>query len=233
MCRMLLANREGLLRLHSALSNIPGCGSLEAYLEALELRDGGDGNGYALLKDGNLSELRKGVFLPCAEAARAMLEKEYDWVLFHSREASEGSVNDANCHPFSISLPGSPPLIAAINGNEASLSGLAKVAGNMTDSEFILQAIVRMKLPLFPTLQLFESNFFGFYGGYPFVKKGNRDMLIWRKGDGIVFASDFPFGMKGLEKPPQNYCWCNGKDCFRLFCSSLSEKASIAKGCSK
>ncbi len=210
MCRMLLANREGIHRLQRALETVSGCSSLGAYLQDLELRDGGDGNGYALLKDRSLVELRKGVSLTCGEIALRILREDYDWVLFHSREASEGSVTDANCHPFSV--PGTLHLVGAVNGNEAFLSGLARAGGNITDSEFILRMISRMKLPLFPTLETFESNFFGFYGGYPFVKKGNRDMLIWRQEKGIVFASDFPFGMNNLVKPPQNYCWCNGRE---------------------
>lgn len=32
-------------------------------------------------------------------------------------------------------------------------------------------------MPLFDTLQVFESNFFGFYNGKPFIKKSNRNML--------------------------------------------------------
>jgi len=221
---MLLANREGIFRLCKTLQDLPGAFSLESYLANLELRDGGDGNGYALFRNGALLELHKGVALSCATIASAMLEREYDWVLFHSREASEGSVTDANCHPFHV--PGTPDLIAAVNGNEASLSRLARAAGNITDSEFILRAVSRMKLPLFPALCTFESNFFGFYGRYPFVKKGNRDMLIWKEKEGIVFASDFPFGMSNLVKPPQNYCWCNGKDGLLPPESSLSEKGA-------
>ena len=54
MCRMLLANREGIEALIKDLAAIPGCSTLEKYLQDLELRDGGQGNGYALLKDGRV-----------------------------------------------------------------------------------------------------------------------------------------------------------------------------------
>jgi hypothetical protein len=37
-------------------------------------------------------------------------------------------------------------------------------------------------------------------------------MLVWKKNDGIVFASDFPFGMKGLFKPEQGYVWYDGTE---------------------
>jgi len=130
---------------------------------------------------------------------------DYDWILFHAREASTGSVSDANCHPFRA--VGKADLVAGVNGNEKEVAALANVAGGITDSEFIIRLVAEMGPPLRETLSIYESNFFGFYNGKAFIKKGNRDMLTWKKGNGIVFASDFPFGMTGLEKPGQDYFW--------------------------
>ena len=205
MCRMLLANREGIEKLKEALAAIPGCSTLEKYLADLELRDGGQGNGYALLKEGRVTRLEKGVNLGVETVAQVMDRGDYDWVLFHTREASTGSVSDANCHPFRAY--GKAELVAGVNGNEKEVAALAKAAGGITDSEFIIRLVAEMGLPLRETLSIYESNFFGFYNGKPFIKKGNRDMLTWRKGKGLVFASDFPFGMTGLEKPGQDYFW--------------------------
>lgn len=205
MCRMLLANREGIEELKGALSAIPGCSTLEQYLRDLELRDGGQGNGYALQKNGRVTCLEKGVALGVAEVAQIMETADYEWILFHAREASTGSVSDANCHPFMAS--GKAELVAGVNGNEKEFAALARAAGGITDSEFIIRLVAEMGLPLRETLSIYESNFFGFYNGKPFIKKGNRDMLTWEKGRGIVFASDFPFGMAGLEKPGQDYFW--------------------------
>lgn len=205
MCRMLLANREGIEELKEALAAIPGCSTLEKYLGDLELRDGGQGNGYALLKDGRVTRFEKGVNLGVGDVARVMEKDDYDWILFHAREASTGSVSDANCHPFRA--VGKADLLAGVNGNEKEVAALARVAGDITDSEFIIRLVAEMGLPLKETLSIYESNFFGFYNGKPFIKKGNRDMLTWKKGRGIVFASDFPFGMTGLEKPGQDHFW--------------------------
>lgn len=205
MCRMILANRDGILKLKETLAGIPGCSTLEKYLGDLELRDGGQGNGYALLKDGRVTCLEKGVDLGVETVAQVMERCDYDWILFHAREASTGSVSDANCHPFRAI--GKADLVAGVNGNEKEVAALAKVAGGITDSEFIIRLVAEMGLPLRETLSIYESNFFGFYDGKPFVKKGNRDMLTWKSGRGIVFASDFPFGMTGLEKPGQDYFW--------------------------
>jgi hypothetical protein len=202
---MLLANREGIGKLKEALAEIPGCSNLEKYLRDLELRDGGQGNGYALLKDGCVVHFEKGMKLGVETIAQVMETGDYDWILFHAREASTGSVSDANCHPFRA--VGKADLLAGVNGNEKEVAALAKVAGDITDSEFIIRLVAEMGLPLRETLSIYESNFFGFYNGKPFIKKGNRDMLTWKSGKGIVFASDFPFGMTGLEKPGQDYFW--------------------------
>lgn len=205
MCRMLLANREGIEELKNALALIAGCSTLEKYLRDLELRDGGQGNGYALLKDGCVVRFEKGVNLGVEAIAKVIETADYDWVLFHTREASTGSVSDANCHPFRAF--GKAELVAGVNGNEKEVAALAKAAGGITDSEFIIRLVAEMGLPLRETLLIYESNFFGFYNGKPFIKKGNRDMLAWKKGKAVVFASDFPFGMTGLEKPGQDFFW--------------------------
>ncbi len=209
MCRMLLANTEGVAELEKELEKIPGCTSLEEYLAALELRDGGNGNGYAAFRDGKMKKLEKGVALKTSDAARAMQAKDYDWFLFHTREASAASVSDENCHPFQIT--GTFEVVAAVNGNEQSVIPMAALLG-ITDSEFILRMAGQMDMPFFETLKIFESNFFGFLDGRPFVKKGNRDMLRWEKEGAIVFASDFPFGMSGLVKPEQGYVWYDGRE---------------------
>lgn len=207
MCRLFMANHEGVMKLRDELKNIPGCSTLEKYLADLELRDGGHGNGYATFTDGKLKHLQKGLDLQVSSITEAMEMEEYDWFLFHTREASAGSITDENCHPYNIN--GKVEIVAAVNGNEKSVSPLA-IIKNITDSRFILEMISEMDMPLFETLQVFESNFFGFYNGKPFIKKGNRDMLKWEKDGGIVFASDLPFGMTELFSPEEDYFWFDG-----------------------
>jgi len=202
-----MANYQGIMKLKEALKAIPGCSNLEKYLADLELRDGGHGNGYATFKGGKLKNLRKGVDLQVSEIARVMETEEYDWFLFHTREASTGTISDKNCHPYHIK--GKVEITAAVNGNESTISPLALLM-ETTDSDFILRMISEMEMPLFETLQVFEANFFGFYEGKPFIKKGNRDMLKWEKDGGIVFASDLPFGMTDLFSPEENYFWFDG-----------------------
>lgn len=197
------------MALGEKLKDFPECSTIEKYLAGLELRDGGHGNGYAAFTGGKLTALVKGVDLEIPVIAKAMESGAYDWFLFHTREASGGTVTDANCHPYHVT--GKADIVAAANGNERSVAALAGIRG-ITDSEFILRMIAEMDMPLFDTLQVFESNFFGFYNGKPFVKKGNRDMLKWQRGGAIAFASDFPFGMDGLSRPEEGYFWFDGRE---------------------
>ncbi len=205
LCRMLLANRSGVSRLIERLEETPGCRTLSAFLRGLELRDGGNGNGVVLFGDGEILHYERAVDMQPERAAAILEGREYDWAVFHSREASTGSIRDENCHPFVID--GKHHLVMAVNGNETHMSSLSRVIGDKTDSEFIARMIVDMDLPFPETLSCFCSNFIGIYDGKAFAKKGDRQLLKFQSGKDIVFASDFPFSMTEISKPEQNYCW--------------------------
>ena len=93
MCRVLLMNKKG----EQEIENIYG---LARYLKYLEDSMGGHGNGFALLKDGKVIRLEKGVNLDIRDIANIIRKTNYDWCLFHTRFASKGIVCDKNCHPF-------------------------------------------------------------------------------------------------------------------------------------
>ena len=205
MCRMLLANRTGISRLVERLEDLPGCKTLSLFLKGLEFRDGGNGNGVVLYGGGEIIHYERGVDIQPERAAAVLEGFDYEWAVFHSREASIGSVRDENCHPFVIE--GRHHLVMAVNGNETQMTQLGRIMGDRTDSEFIARMIVEMDLPFPETLGCFCSNFVGIYDGKPFVKKGDRQLLKFQTGRDIVFASDFPFGLGDITKPEQNYCW--------------------------
>lgn len=205
MCRMLLANRTGISRLVEKLENFPGCRTLSAFLRGLELRDGGNGNGVVLYGGGEIIHYERGVEIHAERAAAVLEGFDYEWAVFHSREASIGSIRDENCHPFVIE--GRHHLVLAANGNETQMAQLGRMTGDRTDTEFIARMIVEMDLPFPQTLGCFYSNFIGIYDGKPFAKKGDRQLLKLQTDGDIVFASDFPFGMSDITKPEQNYCW--------------------------
>lgn len=205
---MLLANRQGVEALSSALSLLPGCSTWADYLKGLELRDGGDGNGVVLIKQACPILYEKGVHLSVERIASWIEKEDYDWVLFHTREASVGAISDENCHPYFVD--GKRKLFLAANGSELTMSALGKVLGNRSDSEFIARMIVALDLPLFETFDCFQSNFMGFCDGKPYVYKGDREMLLFAQGEGVVFASDFPFALKGLKPLPEGERWMDG-----------------------
>lgn len=209
MCRLLLANRSGVTALTRALVSFPQCPDLGSYLKGLEMKDGGHGNGLALVKDSRVTLMEKGVDLGTGQIASLMETSNYDWALFHTREASLGTVNDANCHPFVVD--GDPHLVVAVNGNEVQMGPLAELQG-ITDSEFIARMIVSMDLPFPQVLGCFCSNFAGFIGGRPFVRKGDRQLQLFRRGEALVFSSDFPYGLEGVTGLEEHYCWVDGQE---------------------
>ncbi|MBN1334269.1 MAG: hypothetical protein JW971_10940 [Synergistales bacterium] len=214
MCRILLGNRQGIHQLITDLRSFPQGPTLASYLHDLELRDGGNGNGLALLKGGELIFLKKGVRYSVEDISGEILSRtDYDWLLFHTREASIGNISDENCHPYLAG--GKHTLVMAMNGNETHLHGLSRILGEKTDSEFITRMIVDMDLPMPLCLSCFQSNTAGFYDGKPFLSKGDRQLMKYSKDEGLVFASDFPFGLDNLEKLPERYCWFNGEE--RIF----------------
>lgn len=205
MCRMLLANRSGISRLVKKLSEFPNCNTLADFLKGLDLRHGGHGCGVVLYGDGSVLHYEKGVDLQPERAAAVLEGRDYEWAVFHAREASVGSVSDENCHPFVIE--GRHHMVLAANGSESAMAALGRVTGDRTDSEFIARMIVDMDLPFPRVLACFNSNFVGLYDGRPFAKKGDRQLLKFQAGRDIVFASDFPFGLAGITRPGHNYCW--------------------------
>lgn len=211
MCRILLANRQGINELIKDLKSFQQGPTLTSYLHDLELRDGGNGNGLAMIREGELIFLKKGVRYSVEDISGEISSRnDYDWVLFHTREASVGQISDENCHPYQAE--GKHELIMAMNGNETHLHGLSRIMGEKTDSEFITRMIVDMELPMPLCLSCFQSNTAGFYDGKPFVSKGDRQLMKYTSGRGMVFASDFPFGLGNLEKLPEKYCWFNGEE---------------------
>lgn len=209
MCRLLLANRSGIRALCEKLAHFPNCPDLASYLRGLELKDGGHGNGLALVSQGSLSLLEKGVTLGTERIASIMGCFDYDWALFHTREASLGTVTDENCHPFVVE--GDRKLVVAVNGNEIQMGPLAALEG-ITDSEFIARMIISMGLPFPEALGCFCSNFAGFLDGRPFVRKGDRQLQLFRQGEALVFASDFPYGLDNVTGLEEHYCWIDGQE---------------------
>ncbi|WP_018963545.1 hypothetical protein [Coprothermobacter platensis] len=205
MCRIALFNREGL---QSFGQELP---PLSDFLSFLELRKGGDGNGFAVLKENGEVVCEKGMpdkFNPqiCAERLYEFQE-EGNWFLFHTRKASEGLPAVENqVQPMLMG-----PYVLCMNGTEKDLLPMASQM-NMSDTQLILIKTVMDKLSPISLLR-YHSNFAGFYNGNPFLVK-NRDVdmhLHYNKiSNAIVFASEFPEEVRNFNVPDIFY-WDNNE----------------------
>ena len=77
-------------------------------------------------------DIDKGVKLTNAEIVKEVLGniKEVKWIIYHTRLASVGNINDRNCHPFEDN-----GRVMAMNGTERRYNVVNK---NLTDTENIL-----------------------------------------------------------------------------------------------
>ncbi len=181
MCRLIMMNKNGEKEIEKNYG-------IENFLEYLENRMGGHGNGVSLLKEGKVIFFKKGTNLSIKEISRIIRKRKYDWCIFHTRFASIGSKSDKNCHPFIIGDE-----VMAMNGTEMCESLLTN-AKDITDTEAILNVKEKFNLEI-PALMNLNSIFVGFSKGKPYVVANNayNIKLMYKKRDNaIVFASEFP-----------------------------------------
>lgn len=197
MCRLILMNKNGEKEIERNYG-------LTNYLEYLEMSMGGHGNGVALLRNGKVVYLEKGVNLSVKEIAKVIRKRKYDWCIFHTRLASVGRKSDQNCHPFMIGNE-----VMAMNGTERTEALLTK-AKDITDTEAILSVKEKFNLEI-PVLTNLSSIFVGFSKGKPYVVANNtfNMMLLYKKKDNsIVFASSFPDKMKkNIYETKECFVW--------------------------
>ena len=179
MCRVMIAKRENIKKYHKEHNLIK-------LLRHLEKEFGGHGNGYALIRNRKVIEVKKGVKVTVESCAEALLTRSYDYAIFHTRIASIGDITDGNCHPF---VRGDSVL--AMNGTESWLKGLASLNG-ITDAEVILDTIHRTKKPLDKIIDWFleetTSVFVGAVDGAPFVVNAGGSLATYAG----IYASSFP-----------------------------------------
>lgn len=218
MCRMLLMNKKA----EKEIEKIYG---LNNYLKYLEEELGGNGNGFALLKDNKIIKLEKGVNLKTKDIAEVFKKNDYDWALFHTRLATIGNVNDKNCHPFKRG-----DTVLAMNGTEEKLSFLTEIM-HISDTEAILDTMYKYKLEI-AALKHFNSIFMGFHKGKPFVVADNTyniKILKNSKNGVLAFASSFPEKIKKIYKPTNCFLWNGGPLNIKLEKYKIFKKKSFRK----
>ena len=176
MCRLAMMNNVGIkyIEEHYGLENL---------FDYLERQLGGHGNGICFIYNDGSYFIRKGVELTNAEIAEEVLMKikHIKWIIYHTRLASVGSINDRNCHPFNNN-----GRVMAMNGTERNYTVVNK---NLTDTENILITTNNIT----KGTRNYNSVFLGYENGKVFANKnyGSLEYIPCENG-GRVFASTFP-----------------------------------------
>lgn len=135
MCRLALWNKAG-------ERYINGVYGLEEFMLYLENECGGAGNGVAVIKNGKVRFMKKGVEYTCRDIASKIRLMDYDYCIFHTRVPSVGAKTDANCHPYRDG-----DNLLCMNGTERDFKGVADVLG-ITDTEAVFQVAMKFNVDL-------------------------------------------------------------------------------------
>lgn len=176
MCRLALMNNAGIKYVEENYG-------LENLFDHLERQLGGHGNGVCFIYNDGSYYIKKGVELSNAEIAEEVLMKikHLKWIIYHTRLASVGNINDRNCHPFN-----NEGRVMAMNGTERNY---AIVNESLTDTENILITTRNIT----KGTRGYRSVFLGYENGKVFANKnyGSLEYMPCENG-GRVFASTFP-----------------------------------------
>ena len=205
MCRVFMATKHAIM-VYNRKNNLT---SLFGYLVQ---NCGGHGNGIALIKDKTIIYTKKGVDYSYKQAARALLLKNYDFALFHTRIASVSSISDTNCHPFTYQKRFALIMNGTING----LSGISESIG-ITDTECVFNVIKGLDMDTtIKALSTLSPVFLGVCDGLPYALKNSGALSSWTNKklnkDDFIFSSVFPKDVKGVISLPYGYTWKDGKE---------------------
>lgn len=236
MCRVMLANKAGVMSFHKWLLDHPTAASattsykgyytipstktrvkdevstgLLSWLEKMEDCLGGHGNGLALLKGTEVIALVKGTKLTVETTVQMLLSYDYDWAVWHTRLTSSGTTNDANCHPFHYAA-NKHELVWCMNGTESEYTRVGKYLGNITDTEVIGRIAVELNIPLPEFFDNFNSVFVGTLDGKPFAVRNSGALVRYKTQDenAILFCSQLPKEVETFL--PTGYVWNNGTE---------------------
>ena len=176
MCRLALMNNAGIRHIEREYG-------LENLFDYLEAQLGGHGNGICFIYNDGSYYINKGVNLSNKEIAEDVLLKikHLKWIIYHTRLASVGNINDRNCHPFNNN-----GRVMAMNGTERNYIVANK---NLTDTENILITTNNIT----KGTREYHSVFLGYENGKVFANKnyGSLEYIPCENG-GRIFASTFP-----------------------------------------
>ena len=187
MCRLAMMNKAGAQWVDEQIG-------LDEFFYYLQLRLGGHGNGYAMVKDGKCVKLIKGQNLKCHSIARDARKTDFDWLIFHTRLASCGNRSDLNCHPFIKARTGD---LLAANGTEWAIAQYNReTRRDMTDTQSVLMYYCTDE-DFIADLKTLTAVYVGLHNGKMFAIRNKGELWKAQKGKAVVLASEFP--MNWLE----------------------------------
>lgn len=236
MCRVMLANKQGVMEFHKWLMANPSANTessnsrgyytipaktaavveqpadgLLGWLEKMEDSMGGNGNGLALLKGNEVIAMVKGTKLTVETTVQMLLTYDYDWAVWHTRLTSSGTTNDANCHPFHYQGH-KHDLVWCMNGTEGEYTKIGKYLDNITDTEVIGRIAVELQLPVPEFFDNFHSVFVGTMDGKPFAVRNSGALVRFKTSNdkAVLFCSQLPSDVE--ISLPIGYVWNNGEE---------------------
>lgn len=197
MCRVALLSKNGFKKLDKEYGVVD-------FFNFLERQCGGHGNGFALVKDSKILYAAKGLKLTNEEIYKFSKNKSWDYLIYHTRISSAGTVNDANCHPF---WNKKKSLLLCMNGTEGGFAALGRKM-NKTDTELIFDNI-NSKIIRTDDLLALSANYIGFEDGNVFVVNNNRMNCLefYEDSDSLILASSFPKDYKIKTKEMALTIW--------------------------
>lgn len=208
MCRLALINKEG-------FNELEGKYGVEEYFDYLEKNNGGHGNGYVLIKSGQIIAADKGVKLQNKAIVGKAKELDFDWIIYHTRITSQGTTCDEQCHPF---VSPDKDYALCMNGTETTYGKIGKLLGT-SDTDAIFRIWHSLNLPD-SELATFTSRFIGFR-----KQKGKKkgkvfftnpiyqplEFMTTKNKKSIVVGSTFPTKVKSKTVKKEFY-WEEGKE---------------------
>jgi predicted glutamine amidotransferase len=181
MCRLALLNKPG-------INHIENTVGLKTLFNHLELSLGGHGNGYCMIFNDGKTRINKGTQLTNEEITADILKnyKGIKWIIYHTRYASIGNINDKNCHPFEDHNS-----IIAMNGTEPEVRKWIK--NNTTDTETILKMCNKFEVDIKEGTKKFNSVFLGYNSNtnQVFANRNNGSLELYNNNNTIIFSSEF------------------------------------------
>lgn len=191
MCRMLLSSKRGIIEYDKKYSVLK-------LLDHLVKELGGDGNGIVLIKDKIIKFYKRGVSLSILDCYNYMINMEYNYIIFHTRLASIGSISDKNCHPFVYKNS-----CLAMNGTIHEF----KFQDDKTDTEMLFEIVKKKPMnDVIKKLKEFDSSFIGCVNGNPFAIRNINSLMRW----GGLIVSSFPKEVLDIHEFGYGEVWKGG-----------------------